>query len=66
MSRKTPYTKVEVVEELREQQPEDSPLVRVSHVLINGKPVTVAQGGIWIDYDHNMTTEASGTLKTGL
>ena len=36
MSTKNPYTKIEVVEERHPKQPEDSPLVKVSHVLVNG------------------------------
>lgn len=64
MSRKTPYTKVEVVEERRENQPENVPLVRTNKVLINGKEVRVAKDGIWIDYDHNL--ETSNELPGGV
>lgn len=64
MSKKTPYTKVEVVEERHPNQPESVPLVRTNKVLINGKEVRVAKDGIWIDYDHNL--ETSNELPGGV
>lgn len=64
MSKKTPYTKVEIVEERHENQPENVPLVRTNKVLINGKEVRVAKDGIWIDYDHNL--ETSNELPGGV
>lgn len=53
MSNKNPYTKIEVIEERHPKQPEDSPLVKVSHVLVNGAPVRIAKDGIFIDYGHD-------------
>lgn len=50
MSKKTPYTKVEVVEERHPNQPEDSPCIKPQHVLINGQKVRVAKDGIRIDH----------------
>lgn len=47
---KTPYTKVEIVEERHPNQPEDTPLVKPQHVLINGHKVRVAKDGIRIDH----------------
>ena len=60
---KTPRTIVEVIEEV----PADAgiPLIRVSHVLINGQPVTVAKDGIDIDYDYNIEGSES-TLNGGI
>lgn len=53
MSTKNPYTKIEVVEERHPKQPDDTPLVKVSHVLVNGAPVRIAKDGIFIDYGHD-------------
>ena len=50
MSKKTPYTKVEVVEERHPNQPENTPLVKPQHILINGQIVRVAKDGIRIDH----------------
>jgi len=50
MTKNTPYTKVEVVEERRPNQPEDTPCIKPQHVLINGQKVRVAKDGIRIDH----------------
>jgi len=50
MSRKSPYTKVEVIEERHPNQPADSPMVKFTDVLVNGQKVRVAKDGITIDY----------------
>jgi len=50
MSKETPYTKVELVEERHPNQPENTPLVKPQHVLINGQEVRVAKDGIRIDH----------------
>lgn len=47
---KTPYTKVEIVEERHPNQPEDTPMVKPQHVLINGQKVRVAKDSIRIDH----------------
>ena len=49
MSRKTPYTKVEVVEERHPNQPENTPCVKMNTVLINGQPVLVEKDSITIN-----------------
>lgn len=64
MSRKTPYTKVEVVEE-RPDDAAEAPMVKVTHVLINGQPVTVAKDGIYIDYDYSLSG-SDNLLRNGL
>src|SRR5690625_3815478 len=50
MSKETPYTKVELVEERHPNQPENTPLIKPQHVLINGQKVRVAKDGIRIDH----------------
>lgn len=50
MSRKTPFTKVEIVEERHPNQPENAPLVKPNNVLINGQKVRVAKDSIRIDH----------------
>lgn len=50
MSKKTPFTKVEILEERHPNQHEDTPLVKPNNVLINGQKVRVAKDSIRIDH----------------
>ncbi len=61
---KTPYTKVELIEERHPNQPEDTPCIKPQHVLINGQKVRVAKDGIRIDHgDVNRVALVELTLQ---
>lgn len=49
MSKKTPFTKVEFVEERHPNQSPETPCVKMNTVLINGQPVLVEKDSITIN-----------------
>lgn len=61
---KPPYTVVELVEEMPETRtPEEQRLVRTTHVVINGKPVTVARDGIYIESGEPLGGDYRAVIK---